>query len=242
MEFNYSDEQLAKQQRIRDFCRQEIAPGAPDLDGASAERAQEIIKERVKTLAREGLLGLGLPAEMGGSGEDLLSTVVLHQELGEACPATALSVLSSAGLCARALGLWGEKAEQEEFLKGLLSGEIIGVCGDLEPEAGLDTWTLKTTASPSWFTHWQANVTLRLVMSVISTRAVTVSPKYTGLRNFTSRPRKIVPFPGSWWAMTPLSSEAVNMPWATRLPKTDCEAATSSVCSGLRSPMMPPKV
>ncbi len=149
MEFRFADEQLEVQQRIRDCCRKEISTGAADLDAASVEEAQGMIRERAKTLAREGLLGLGLPSELGGVGGDLLNTVVLHQELGEACPATALSVLSSVGLCARALCEWGEKAERDAFLSGLLGGETIGACGDLEPEASLDAWTPKTTASSS---------------------------------------------------------------------------------------------
>ena len=149
MEFRFTDEQLEVQQRIRDCCRKEILPGAADLDAASAEEAQGMIRERARILAREGLLGLGFPSEMGGVGGDLLGTVVLHQELGEACPATALSVLSSVGLCARALCEWGEKAERDAFLGGLLGGETIGAFGDLEPEASLDAWTPKTTASSS---------------------------------------------------------------------------------------------
>jgi alkylation response protein AidB-like acyl-CoA dehydrogenase len=149
MEFRFTDEQLAVQQRVRDCCRKEISPGAADLDTASVEEAQGMIRARAKILAREGLLGLGLPEETGGVGGDLLCTVVLHQELGDACPATALSVLSSVGLCARALCEWGGKAEQDAFLAGLLGGETIGAYGDLEPEASLDAWTPKATASSS---------------------------------------------------------------------------------------------
>jgi len=149
MEFRFTDDQSEVQQRIKDCCRKEILPGAAELDGASAVEAEGMMKARARTLAREGFLGLGLPVEMGGAGGGLLAAVVLHQELGDACPATALSVLSSVGLCARALSEWGEKAEQDAFLKGLVGGEIIGACGDVEPEASLDTWTPKTTASVS---------------------------------------------------------------------------------------------
>jgi alkylation response protein AidB-like acyl-CoA dehydrogenase len=149
MEFRFSDEQLDVRQRIRDCCARQIAPAAPDLDAASVEDGQAMIRERAKMLAREGLLGLGLPAEGGGPAGDLLSAVVLHQELGAACPATALSVLSSIGLCARALCEWGDAALRDTCLKDLLAGEIIGAFGDLEPEASLDAWTLNTTASPS---------------------------------------------------------------------------------------------
>ena len=147
MEFNFTEEQLELQQRVRNCCQQEVAPRAADLDTAPPDETKEMISERTKILAREGLLGLGFPAEAGGAGGDLLSTVALYQELGEACPATALSVLSSVGLCARAVYEWGEKQEQDAYLPGLLGGEKIGACGSLEAEASLDDWGLKTTAS-----------------------------------------------------------------------------------------------
>lgn len=149
MEFRFSEEQSELQQRIRDCCRREIAPKAADLDAAPADRTLEMIRDRVRVLGREGLLGVGFPVEAGGAGGDLLGTVVLHQELGEVCPATALSVLSSAGLCARALLDWGGKPERDAFLAALLRGEAIGAWGDQEPEASLDDRSLKSTASRS---------------------------------------------------------------------------------------------
>jgi alkylation response protein AidB-like acyl-CoA dehydrogenase len=149
MEFAFTDEQLELQQRIRAFCMREIGSKAEDLDVAPLDNTVEMIRERIRSLAREGLLGIGFPVEVGGVGGDLLSTVVLHQELGEACAATALSVLSSVGLCARALYAWGEKADRDAFLYGLLGGEKIGACGSLEPEASLDEWGFMTKASPS---------------------------------------------------------------------------------------------
>ena len=149
MEFRFTDEQLELQQRIRDCCRREIAPRAADLDAAEPDETKEMIRERTKILAREGLLGLGLPEEAGGAGGDLLSVVGLYQELGEACPATALSVLSSVGLCARAIYEWGEKPERDTYLPDLLGGGKIGACGSLEAEASLDDWGLRTTASSS---------------------------------------------------------------------------------------------
>ena len=149
MEFTFTGEQSELQQRIRDCCRRDMAPDAADLDAAPPDKTLEMIRARVRVLGREGLLGVGFPVEAGGAGGDLLSAVVLHQELGEVCPATALSVLSSAGLCARALFEWGGKPERDAFLPALLRGEGIGAWGDLEPEASLDDWGLKTTASAS---------------------------------------------------------------------------------------------
>jgi alkylation response protein AidB-like acyl-CoA dehydrogenase len=149
MEFNFTQEQSDLQQRIRNFCSREIFPGAGDLDAAGAEKSREMIRERLRALGRAGLLGSGLHEKGGPARGDLLSDVMLLQELGEACPATALSVLSSTGACGRALREWGGEAERDAFLKGLFSGEAIGAFADLEPGADLDGWALKTAASRS---------------------------------------------------------------------------------------------
>ncbi len=106
-----------------------------------------MIRERLQGLGRNGLLGMGFPEDVGGSGEDPFGSVTLLQELGEACPATGLAVLSSVGLCARALCEQGEDKTIKETLAGLLRGERIGAFGSMEPEAGLDDWDFKTTAT-----------------------------------------------------------------------------------------------
>ena len=149
MEFRLTDTQSDLQERIKACCQREIASKAADLDAAPLDRTADMIRERMKVLAGEGLLGLGFPVDAGGVGADLLGTVLLHQELGDACASTALSVLSSVGLCARALHEWGEKPEGGPLLKRLLAGETVGACADLEPGSSLDDWGLKTTASPS---------------------------------------------------------------------------------------------
>jgi len=149
MDFKLTEEQLNIQQNIRKYCQQELAPRASELDSAPLEKTPEMISERLKALAKEGFLGLGFPADAGGSGDDLFNAVLLVMELGEACPATALSVTSSVGLCARALYEWGSPEERKKYLTDLLSGEILGAYGALEPGAGLDSWAVSTTASPA---------------------------------------------------------------------------------------------
>ncbi len=147
MEFSFTEEQLDIQQKIRDYCQRVLVPGAAELDAAPLDQTLDIIKNRMKSLAQEGFLGLGFPTEAGGSGKDLMSTVVLLQELGEACPATALAAISSVGLCARAIYEWGTKEQKDQYLEKLLSGEMLGAYGSQEPEASLDGWDFETVAS-----------------------------------------------------------------------------------------------
>jgi len=149
MDFSFSEEQLANKQRVRDYCRQELASRAAELDQATEDEAQEMMRERLRGLGRNGLLGCGFPEDVGGSGEDLFASVALLQELGEACPATGLAVLASVGLCARALHEWGEGQKTRQSLSTLLTGERIGTYGSMEPEAGLDAWDFKTQATQS---------------------------------------------------------------------------------------------
>ena len=146
MDFTFSKEQLSTQQTIRDFCQNEIAPGAADLDRAAPEEAMAMIRERILKLAESGLLGLGFSSDAGGVGTDLIGPVFLMQELGAVCPSTGLAVLSSVGLCARALHEWGAQAEKDRDLAALLRGQAVGAFGSLEPEAGLDDWTFRAEA------------------------------------------------------------------------------------------------
>ena len=147
MDFSFTEEQLVNKQKISDFCRKELASSAAELDGATGENAKEMLGKRIEALGREGILGLGFPEVAGGSGADLMPFVILMQELGDACPSTGLAVMSSVGLCARALFEWGDEAAQKACLADLLSGKILGAYASLEPEAGLDSWDLKTVAT-----------------------------------------------------------------------------------------------
>ena len=147
MEFRFTDQQLDIQKRIKDYCQKELAPRAAELDAAPADRTPVMIRERIQGLAREGLLGVGYPEEAGGSGGDMLGAVLLFQEIGGACPSTGLAVLSSVGLCARALYEFGPQAARDKYLADLLKGETIGSYGSQEAGASLDDWDFKTTAS-----------------------------------------------------------------------------------------------
>jgi len=146
MDFSLSKAQQETQQRLKDFCSQKLAPGAAELDSVPAERVPEAIAKRLRQLGEAGLLGLGYPEGKGGSGGDLFSSVLLIEELGRICASTALSALTSAGLCGHALCKWGGEKEKK-MLTALLRGQLIGACGMQEPDPDLDSWDLKTKAA-----------------------------------------------------------------------------------------------
>ena len=146
MDFSLTQRQQETRQRIQNYCRQELAAGAGDLDAAPVARTPEMMAARIRKLGESGLLGLGYPEGEGGSGGDLRDSVTLIRELGEVCPATALAVLSSVGLCARALLEWGS-GDDRKSVPALLRGEALGACGPRpwrpgagSASAGAKTW------------------------------------------------------------------------------------------------------
>ena len=71
-----------------------------------------------------------------------------------------------------------------------------------------------------------------------------VSPKKTGARNAHSfRPTKaaVAIFGSIFSTCRPVATEVTSIPWATRLPKTDSDARTSSMWNQLKSPDTPQK-
>ena len=147
MDFMFSEERLRMRESMKDVCAKQIAPEAAALDQASPEASLDLIRERVQALADAGVLGLGFPDRQHEKGEDLLAAVFLLQELGAVCTSTALAVLGSVELCARALHEWGTPEMRLAHLPDLLAGRTLGAFGSMEPGAGLDAWKVETSAA-----------------------------------------------------------------------------------------------
>ena len=85
---------------MREFADGEIAPGAAERDELS-----RFPSELIPTLAEQGLLGIMVPEEYGGSGYDAISSAIIIEE----SRASMLPWLCSSGrtiLCAPATFCW----------------------------------------------------------------------------------------------------------------------------------------
>src|SRR5262249_57052037 len=74
--FDLSYEQQSLRDLARDFARREIAPRAAEMDDFGA-----FPYDLIAGLGSLGLMGLPIPPEYGGGGADLLSYVLLIEEL-----------------------------------------------------------------------------------------------------------------------------------------------------------------
>jgi len=125
----------------RDFANREIAPVAEKID-----RTDEYPRDLAKKMGEYGLLGLGTPKEYGGLGLDLISSVVVAEEIARVSLSAGLIIGVQNGLVAYPISEFGTKEQKEKYLPGLAKGEILGSYGLTEPGAGSDAANIQTSA------------------------------------------------------------------------------------------------
>ncbi|MGI8575362.1 MAG: acyl-CoA dehydrogenase family protein [Egibacteraceae bacterium] len=140
MELGLTEEQEQVRKLARDFCDEQIAPRARDLD-----RAEAFPDELLPQLFEVGLLGATVPERYGGMGLDYLSYGLIVEELGRTDPSMRSLVSVNVGLVAMAVLQWGTDEQCETWLPRL-AGEGLGAFGLTEPEAGSDPSSMTTSA------------------------------------------------------------------------------------------------
>jgi alkylation response protein AidB-like acyl-CoA dehydrogenase len=95
-----------------------------------------------------GLAGLPIPEEWGGSGLDVVDTMLVIEALGKGSDDGGLVFSLCAHMFASAVPLWRSKSKplQEKYLRDMAAGKLICANGTTEPEAGSDVYAMKTTA------------------------------------------------------------------------------------------------
>jgi L-prolyl-PCP dehydrogenase len=143
MDFGLSAEQRELTEAAAIFARREL-----NNDLAMREDAGEFPQEAWQACAKFGILGLPVPAELGGAGCDVLTTALIMEALGYGCQDNGLLFSLNAQLWSVELPLviFGTPAQQQAYLPGLVSGEIIGGHAMTEPGSGSDALSMRTRA------------------------------------------------------------------------------------------------
>jgi alkylation response protein AidB-like acyl-CoA dehydrogenase len=138
-----SREQDERRLSFRRFCQTYITPFAEGF-----EQTQSLSGELIKRMAEEGFLGLTVPREDGGSGCDMVTYGLLHEEVGQACGSTR-SLLTVHEMVCYALQRWGSPAQRKRWLPELAGGRKIGAFAATESGAGSDLAGIETVAIES---------------------------------------------------------------------------------------------
>jgi alkylation response protein AidB-like acyl-CoA dehydrogenase len=141
MDFALTADQELIRATARELCERDLLPHARDWD-----RAEELPRSLVGTLAEAGFLAAALPEDLGGGGLDSVSYCLLCEELGRADSSVRGIVSVSNGLYGKTVARWGTDAQKEELLPPLASGERLGCYALTEPGCGSDAAALATRA------------------------------------------------------------------------------------------------
>ncbi|MHB1537305.1 MAG: acyl-CoA dehydrogenase family protein [Solirubrobacteraceae bacterium] len=138
----FSDEHEDLRTSIRGFLERELAPHA-----AEWERAQWFPNEVFGKLARQGLLGLKYPVELGGQGGDHLHEAVLVEELARiGSGGTAAGIGAHVSIATPPIWRFGTREQQQRWLTPAIDAEKIGALAITEPDAGSDVASMRTFA------------------------------------------------------------------------------------------------
>jgi alkylation response protein AidB-like acyl-CoA dehydrogenase len=143
VDFSLSAEQRELTEATADFARREL-----NQDLAKREDAGDFPWEAWRKCAKFGLQGLPVPAELGGSDTDVLTTALVMEALGYGCHDNGLLFSLNAQMWSVELPLvtFGTTAQQWTYLPGLVSGDLIGAHAMTESGSGSDALHMNARA------------------------------------------------------------------------------------------------
>ncbi|TVQ93173.1 MAG: acyl-CoA dehydrogenase [Deltaproteobacteria bacterium] len=136
-----TDDQSALAEAVATFCRDLLSETLEHDDDEETFR-----KEFIVAMGEQGFCGIATPEAHGGLGLGYLDYAIVLEEIAAVSASYAVSVAVT-GLPQMILTRFGTPSQQERWLPGLASGQLLGAFALSEPESGSDAASLKTTAT-----------------------------------------------------------------------------------------------
>ncbi|WP_431196205.1 acyl-CoA dehydrogenase family protein, partial [Marinobacter alexandrii] len=126
----------------RKFISTHVLPHIDDW-----EEAGEFPRELYQKAGDAGLLGIGFPEELGGTGEgDIFLRVAVSEELMRSTSGGLVAGLGSLDIGLPPVAQWAKPELREQIVPPVLRGEKIAALAITEPGGGSDVANLKTRA------------------------------------------------------------------------------------------------
>ena len=141
LNFDLGEEIDMLRESVAQFAAAHIAPLA-----AEADASNHFPNQLWRQLGEQGLLGMTVEEEYGGSGMGYLAHVVAMEEISRASGGIGLSYGAHSNLCLNQLRKNASEAQKHRYLPKLCSGEHVGALAMSEPGAGSDVVSMKLRA------------------------------------------------------------------------------------------------
>lgn len=141
MNFDLTPDQIALQEKVREFAQAEIAPRAEQLD-----RDAVFPTDLFQKLGDLGVMSIPFPEELGGMGLGVFDATLAIEEIARADQSLAVSAMVSiaTGLT---VARFGTEQQKRDWLPDIVSGRKMCSIAGTEPDAGSDTAGFKTRAT-----------------------------------------------------------------------------------------------
>lgn len=136
-----TDDQVMIRDAVRAFAQEQLWPNAAQWD-----KAHHFPKDVHKGLAELGAYGICVPEALGGAGLDYVTLAIVLEEIaaGDGGTSTVISVTNCP--VNAILMRYGHPQQQEQWLRPLAAGQMLGAFCLTEPHVGSDASALRTTA------------------------------------------------------------------------------------------------
>jgi alkylation response protein AidB-like acyl-CoA dehydrogenase len=143
MAWLFNEEHRIFRKAVRNFVDESLNPHVDEW-----EKNGGFPKEVFKQLGDLGCLGIRFPAQYGGSEADMATTTVFCEEMGR-CRSRGLTmgVLVQTDMSSPYLAEFGNDAQKEKYMPGIISGDVVCSVVLTEPDRGSDLANMSTTAN-----------------------------------------------------------------------------------------------
>lgn len=124
-----------------EFLEKDILPHLADID----DKKEGLMQDLLNKAGELGLLGAAFPEQYGGMGKDLITSVLITEQLGGG-HSFVVAMTAHNGIGSLPILYFGTEAQKQKYIPGLASGAIKGAYALTEPGSGSDALGAKTTA------------------------------------------------------------------------------------------------
>ena len=135
-------EQLQLRQELRDYYAG-LLTDEVRAELAANQESGELWRQVVRTMGKDGWLGLGWPTEYGGQGRPATDQFIFFDETRRAGAPFPFVTINTVG---PTLMGFGSEDQKSFFLPKILSGDVVFAIGYTEPGSGTDLASLRTRA------------------------------------------------------------------------------------------------